>query len=160
MRQYRERLYWHVRRMTHIHDDADDVLQNTFIKVYRNIDGFKSDSKLYTWLYRIATNECITFLRRKNRHTSESIDNPDLSLEKSLAADEYWDGDRAQLLLQQALYSLPEKQKAVFSLRYFDNMPYSEMAEILETSEGALKANYHHAVKKVEAYIKHKINEI
>jgi len=155
MTQYQERLYWHIRRMTHVHQDADDVLQNTFIKVFRNIGNFQGNAKLYTWLYRIATNECITFLKSRNRRATSAIDNNDHSLEHQLKADSYWDGDRAQLLLQLAMDTLPEKQKAVFLLRYYDNMPYKEMEKVLDTSIGALKASYHHAVKKIEHYIKH-----
>jgi len=154
MTQYQERLYWHIRRMTHVHEDADDVLQNTFIKVYRNIGKFNQDAKLYTWLYRIATNECITYLKSKSRRATDSISDEDNSLENQLQADSYWDGDKAQMLLQLALDTLPEKQKAVFLLRYYDNMPYREMEQVLDTSIGALKASYHHAVKKIEHFIK------
>lgn len=137
-----------------MHEDADDVLQNTFIKVYRNIGKFNQDAKLYTWLYRIATNECITYLKSKSRRATDSISDEDNSLENQLQADSYWDGDKAQMLLQLALDTLPEKQKAVFLLRYYDNMPYREMEQVLDTSIGALKASYHHAVKKIEHFIK------
>ncbi len=159
MSLYQERLYWHIRRMTHIHEDADDVLQNTFIKVFKNIDKFNEKSKLYTWLYRIATNESITFINKKKRITSESIDDIDSSIKDALQSDPYWDGDRVQLVLQLAMNTLPEKQKAVFCLRYYDEMPYRDISSVLKTSEGALKANYHHAVKKIEAFIENNTDE-
>jgi len=153
MSTYQERLYWHIRRMTHIHADADDVVQNTFIKVFKNIQRFEGKSKLYTWLYRIATNEAITFLKGKNRKKTDSINDNEGFFEE-LKADNYWDGDKAQALLQRAISLLPLKQKTVFTMRYYENMSYREMSEILETSEGALKASYHHAMKKVELFIK------
>jgi len=140
--------------MVSVHEDADDVLQNTFIKVYKSIARFEGKSKLYTWLYRIATNESITLLHKRKRNQSAQIDNPDDDLSSRLQADPYWDGDRTELTLQQALATLPERQKAVFTLRYYDEMPYKEMSAVLETSEGGLKASYHHAVKKIENYIK------
>ena len=155
MHQYQEQTYWHIRRMVTTHEDADDVVQNTFIKVFRNLDKFQGNSKLYTWIYRIATNESITFLKNRKKRHSESIDESENAIENSLAADEYFDGNNAQVILQKAIIALPEKQKAVFNLRYFEEMPYSDMSEILETSVGALKASYHHAVKKIEEFIKH-----
>ncbi len=154
MQKYQERLYWHVRRMVFEHDDANDVIQNTFIKVYRSIHKFEGKSQLYTWLYRIATNESITFLNKKNRKSTASLDNEDYNLENQLKADDYFDGDEIQRKLQEALNTLPEKQRAVFNLRYFDAMSYAEISETLGTSVGALKASYHHAVKKIESYLK------
>lgn len=153
MNTYQERVYWHVRRMTHIHEDADDVMQNTFIKVFKNIDKYKGESKLYTWIYRIATNECITFLNKKKKRQHQQYES-EIDMLSQLKADPYWDGDEAQLMLQMAIETLPEKQKAVFCLKYYDNLKYKEISEILETSEGALKASYHHAVKKIEDYVK------
>jgi len=154
MQKYQERLYWHVRRMVFEHDDANDVIQNTFIKVFRSINKFEGKSKLYTWLYRIATNESITFLNKKNRKSTASLDNEDYNLENQLKADDYFDGDEIQRKLQDALNKLPEKQRVVFNLRYFDELGYKEMSEVLGTSVGALKASYHHAVKKIESYLK------
>jgi len=154
MQAYQERLYWHIRRMVHTHDDTDDVLQNTFIKVYRNIDKYRSESKLYTWLYRIASNESIDHLKRVKRNSSQSLDD-ETSTAMKLSADPYFDGDQAQLQLVAAIGGLPEKQKAVFNLRYYDEMSYKDMSQVLDTSVGALKASYHHAVKKIEKYLSH-----
>jgi RNA polymerase sigma-70 factor (ECF subfamily) len=140
--------------MVTTHEDADDVVQNTFIKVFRNLDKFKGDSKLYTWIYRIATNESLTFLKKRKRRYSESLDDEESNIEKKLSADAYFDGNKVQMMLQKAIISLPAKQKAVFNLRYYEEMPYNDMAEVLNTSVGALKASYHHAVKKIEDYIK------
>jgi RNA polymerase sigma-70 factor (ECF subfamily) len=151
---YQERLYWQIRRMVVEHEDANDVLQNCFIKVYKNISRFKGHSKLYTWLYRIATNEAITFLNKKQRKTTTSIDDEEQHLANQLEADAYFDGSRAQQQLQQALHTLPDKQRVVFNLRYFEEMSYRDMSEVLDTSVGALKASYHHAVKKIEHYLK------
>lgn len=151
MTQYRERLYWHIRRMVLIHEDADDVLQNTFVKVYRGIHLFEGKSKLYTWLYRIATNEAITHLQSKARHASASLDDTTNLLANRLRADEWFDGDAAQAKLLLAINQLPDKQKQVFNLRYYDEMPYEEMSQLLQTSVGALKASFHHAVKKIES---------
>lgn len=151
---YKQRLYWHVRRIVLNHDDADDVLQNTFIKVYRSINGFKGDSKLYSWMYRIATNEALSFLKSKSKKqgiTSEEVQN---QLLDSLQADVYFEGDEIQLKLQQAIASLPEKQKLVFNMKYFQELKYEEISEILETSVGGLKASYHLAAKKIEAFLK------
>lgn len=152
--QYQEKLYWHIRRLVTEHDDANDVVQNCFIKVFRSINRFEGKSKLYTWLYRIATNEAITFLNKKNRKASASIDDEASVLANQLKADEYFDGEEVQIRLQQALRLLPEKQRAVFNLRYFEEMSYKEMADVMDTSVGALKASYHHAVKKIESYFK------
>ncbi len=154
MGKYQEKLYWHIRRLVHSHEDANDVLQNTFIKVFRNIHKFRGDAKLYTWLYRIATNESITFLDKKRRKQAESIDNEDLNLANQLKADSYFDGSEIQLQLQLAMAKLPEKQRLVFSMRYFEEMSYQDISDILETSVGGLKASYHHAVKKIEQYLK------
>lgn len=153
MKNYKERLYWHIRKMVLNHDDADDVLQNTFIKVYRNIDGFKGESKLYSWLYRIATNEAITFLNKKAKAlqiTSEEVQNNALN---ALQADVYFEGDTIQYKLQKAIKTLPEKQQLVFNMKYFDDITYEELSEILDTSVGALKSSYHIAVKKITEYI-------
>ena len=125
-----------------------------FIKVFKNVDSFEGKSKLYTWLYRIAANEAITYINKKNRHQSSSIDNEELQLSNTLKADSFFDGDEIQLQLQNALASLPEKQKRVFNLRYFDELSYKEISELLNTSIGALKASYHHAVKKIELYLR------
>ncbi|WP_291869225.1 RNA polymerase sigma factor [Maribacter sp.] len=151
---YKERLYWHIRRMVLNHNDADDVLQNTFIKVYRNIGNFKGESKLYSWMYRIATNESLSFLQLKSKKMG--IDSVELqeTLLNNLESDVYFEGDEIQLKLQKAIATLPKKQKLVFNMRYFDEMKYQKISEILETSVGALKASYHLATKKLEAYLK------
>ena len=154
VQQYQERLYWHIRRMVMEHEDANDVVQNTFIKVYRSIDNFKGQSKLYTWLYRIATNESITFLNKKKRQVAESMDQPDYNLSEKLRADSYVDGDAIQRKLQAAIATLPEKQRLVFNMRYYDEMSYQDISEVLDKSVGGLKASYHHAVKKIEKYLK------
>lgn len=151
---YKERLYWHIRRIVLNHDDADDVLQNTFIKVYRSIDGFKGESKLYSWMYRIATNEALSFLKSKSKKQGISNEEVQNQLLDSLQADVYFEGDEIQLKLQRAIASLPEKQKLVFNMKYFQELKYEEISEILETSVGGLKASYHLAAKKIEAYLK------
>lgn len=151
---YKERLYWHIRRIVLDHDDADDVLQNTFIKVYRNIEGFKGDSKLFSWMYRIATNESLTFLKQKSRKLGVDSEALQTHMAKSLQADVHFDGDEIQYKLQQAIATLPEKQKLVFNMKYFEELKYDEISEILETSVGGLKASYHLAVKKIESYLK------
>ena len=153
MEKYRQPLYWQVRRLVYHHEDANDVLQNCFIKVFRSIHNFEGKSKLYTWLYRIATNEAITFLNKKKQTNTTPIDDSENSLSGCLRADSYFDGDEARLRLLEAIERLPEKQRIVFNLRYFDEMSYADMSEVLETSEGALKASFHHAVKKIEAYV-------
>ena len=153
MDTYQEKLYRHVRRMLHEHDDTNDVLQNVMIKVYKSIQKFEGKSSLYTWLYRIATNETLTFIKSKKRKATSSIDNEDLGLDKSLKAENSVDSEEVNYYLNKALALLPEKQKLVFNMRYFDQMPYEEISKILDTSVGALKASYHHAVKKIEAYI-------
>ena len=152
MAQYRERLYWHIRRLVSHHQDADDVLQNTFIKIYRGVLQFEGKSKLYTWLYRIATNEALSYLQSQQRHQNQSIDDVSSLLMARLKADEWFDGNALQIQIQEAIAQLPEKQRLVFTLRYYDEMPYEEMSKVLETSVGALKASFHHAVKKIESY--------
>ncbi|MFV0375738.1 MAG: RNA polymerase sigma factor [Mangrovibacterium sp.] len=155
VRQYKERLYWHVRKIVLDHDDADDVLQNTFIKVWRNIDSFRAESGLYTWLYRIATNESLTHLNQKKKKNFGGSDEAlNDYLVENIQADEHFNGDELQLHLQEAIARLPEKQRLVFNMRYYDDMKYQDMEKILETSEGALKASYHHAVKKISEYMK------
>ncbi len=147
---YTEKLYWQIRKMVLSHDDANDILQNTFVKAWLNIDMFRGDSKLSTWLYKIATNESITFLNKQRSMSNISIDDTDVFLLGRLESDDYFDGDEAQFKLQKAILTLPEKQRLVFNMRYYDEMPYDEMSEVLGTSVGALKASYHHAAKKIE----------
>jgi len=154
VKTYQERLYWHIRKIVLNHDDADDVLQNTFMKVWRNIDTFREESSLYTWLYRIATNESITFLNSRKKKSMIPLNDESEYLLENLMSDPYFEGDQVQIKLQQAIIRLPEKQRLVFNMKYFDEMKYDDMAEILDTSVGALKASYHHAVKKVEEYLK------
>lgn len=151
--KYQQRLYWHIRKIVIDHDDSDDVLQNTFIKVWKGLENFKEESKLYTWLYRIATNEALTHLRTKQKMQADSIHPIEYQLSKSLESDNYFTGDEIQLKLQQAILTLPEKQRIVFNMRYYDETPYEQMAEILETSVGALKASYHIAAKKIEQFL-------
>ncbi|MDO9376735.1 MAG: sigma-70 family RNA polymerase sigma factor [Ferruginibacter sp.] len=153
IKKYQERLYWHIRRMVVHHEDANDVLQNMFIKVWNALDNFREDSQLYTWMYRIATNESLTFLEQQKKRTSVSLSNEENGLANQLKADKNFDANKAEWKLQLAMQELPEKQRVVFNLRYYDEMPYEEMSRVLETSEGALKASYHHAVKKIEDYI-------
>ncbi len=150
---YKQRLYWHIRRIVLNHEDADDVLQNTFIKVYKNIEGFKGESKLFSWMYRIATNESLTLLKNKARKLD--IGNGEMrdKMLAELKADVYFEGDEIQLKLQKAIATLPEKQKLVFNMKYFEELKYTEISEILDTSVGGLKASYHLAVKKIEAYL-------
>lgn len=150
---YGDRLYQHIRRMVHTHEDTDDVLQNTMVKVYRSVDRFRGQSQLYTWLYRIATNESLTFLERQKRQRTLFTDNPEGSLPMARAAEVELDGEHIRQRLDQAIATLPPKQKAVFSMRYFEEKSYQEMADIFTTSVGALKASYHHAVKKIESYL-------
>ncbi len=151
--EYSERLYWQIRKMVLVHEDADDILQDTFIKAWTNIDNFRGDSKLSTWLYRIAINESITFLNKKRKQNNVSMDDDDSFLLNTLESDTYFDGDEAQLLLQKAILTLPEKQRIVFQMKYFKELKYEEMSEILNTSVGALKASYHHATKKIEKFL-------
>ena len=151
---YKERLYWHIRNIVKNHDDADDVLQETFIKIFRNIKKFKGDSKLFSWIYRIATNEAITLLNSKARKMNVSQEELQEKLINNLESDIYFEGDEIQLKLQKAIATLPDKQRQVFNMRYFQEMKYQDIAEILEVTEGSLKSNYHHAAKKVEAFLK------
>lgn len=154
MSLYKERLYWHIRKIVLSHDDTDDVLQNTFIKVFKNIHSFNEKSKLFSWMYRIATNESITFLNKKAKKQHVDISELQHSLADNLESDQYYTGDQIQILLQKAIVTLPQKQQLVFNMKYFEEIKYTEMSEILETSEGALKASYFHAVKKIEKYLK------
>ena len=153
IKKYQEKLYWHIRRMVVEHEDANDVLQNMFIKVWKNLENFREDSQLYTWLYRIATNESLTFLEKQKKRSSISLSDDENHLTNKLQADKDFDGNKLEWKLQLAIQKLPDRQRAVFNLRYYDEMPYEEMSRILETSEGSLKASYHHAVKKIEDYI-------
>jgi len=153
VKKYQERLYWHIRRLVIEHENTNDVLQNTFIKVWRNLAEFREDSKLYTWLYRIATNESLTYLDQQKKRSSISLDHEVLDLSNKIKADSNFDEKKLEWKLQLAIQKLPEKQRAVFTLRYYDEMPYQEMSRVLDTSEGALKASYHHAVKKIESFI-------
>lgn len=150
---YKERLYWQIRHIVKSHNDADDVLQNTFIKVYKNINNFKGESKLYSWLYRIATNEALTYLKKKAKRLNLNNEEANNLAIKNLESDVYFEGEAIQLKLQKAIAKLPEKQQLVFNMKYFQDLKYSEISEILETSEGALKASYHIAVKKIETYL-------
>lgn len=151
--QYSEQLYWQIRKIVMNHDDANDLLQNTFIKIWTNLDNFRGESKLSTWLYRIAINESITFINKQRSKNNVSIDDADSFLLTKLEGDQYFDGDQAQIKLQKAILTLPDKQRIVFNMKYYDQMKYERMSEILETSVGSLKASYHHAVKKIEEYL-------
>lgn len=153
VKKYQERLYWHIRRMVVVHEDADDVLQNVFIKVWRGLEHFREDSQLYTWLYRICVNESLTFLEQQKKKQVISIDNESLTLSSKIIAEKNFDANKLEWKLQLAIQKLPEKQRVVFHLRYYDEMPYEQMSRILDTSEGALKASYHHAAKKIEDYM-------
>ncbi|MEZ5047052.1 MAG: sigma-70 family RNA polymerase sigma factor [Chitinophagaceae bacterium] len=154
VKRFQERLYWHIRRMVVHHEDANDVLQNVFVKVWRNLDKFRQDAALYTWLYRIATNECLTFLEQQKKRSSLSLSDHENALGNMLKSEKGFDVNKLEWKLQLAIQSLPEKQRAVFNLRYYDEMPYEKMSEVLETSVGSLKASYHHAAKKIEEYIR------
>jgi len=154
VKTYQERLYWHIRKIVLNHDDADDVLQNTFLKVWRNLDSFREESGLYTWLYRIATNESLTFINSTKRRSLIPMNDTSEFLMNNMVSDEFFDGDEIQTKLQEAILTLPEKQRIVFNLKYFEEMKYEQMSEVLETSVGALKASFHHAVKKIEEHLK------
>jgi RNA polymerase sigma factor (sigma-70 family) len=154
IKKYQERLYWHIRRMVVDHDDANDVLQNVFIRVWNGLENFRQDAQLYTWLYRIATNECLTFLEGQKKRAAVSLSDVETGLSNKIKADKEFDANKLEWKLQLAIQQLPDKQKLVFGLRYYDEMPYEQMSQVLGTSEGALKASYHHAVKKIEDYIK------
>ena len=151
--KYQERLYWHIRKIVISHDDADDVLQNTLMKTWRSLSGFRADSSLFTWLYRIATNEALTFIKQKKKRAFAPWVDVEQKMSDQLVSDPWFNGDEIQLKLQQAILKLPEKQRIVFNMKYFDELKYEEMSEILETSVGALKASYHHAVKKIESML-------
>jgi RNA polymerase sigma-70 factor (ECF subfamily) len=151
--QYREQLYWQIRRMVLSHDDASDLLQNTFIKAWSSIEYFRGEAKLSTWLYRIALNECLTFLSRQRERQTVSLDDPEAEMLNRLESDQYFSGDEIQLKLQKALLTLPEKQRMVFNLKYYQDMKYEDMSDVFGTSVGALKASYHHAVKKIEKFL-------
>lgn len=153
VQKYSEQLYWQIRRMVLSHDDANDLLQNTFIKAWTNINYFRADAKISTWLYRIALNECLTFLNKQRAHSTVPLDELDNTVLQNLQGDSFFSGDRAEYLLQKALRTLPEKQRMVFNLKYYQEMKYEEMSEIFGTSVGALKASYHHAVKKIEKFL-------
>ncbi len=153
VRKYQERIYWHIRKIVINHDDADDVVQNTFLKVWGGLQNFREDSQLYTWLYRIATNEALTFLKRKRTKYFLPLIDVEQQLSNSLETDPYFDGDELQLKLQKAIVRLPEKQRLVFNMKYFDEMKYEDMSEVLGTSVGALKASFHHAMKKIEKFL-------
>jgi RNA polymerase sigma factor (sigma-70 family) len=153
IRKYQEKLYWHIRRMVVDHDDANDVLQNVLIRVWKGLENFREDSQLYTWLYRIATNESLTFLEQQKKKASVSLSEVESGLSNKIKADQNFDFNKLEWKLQLAIQELPEKQRVVFNLRYYEEMPYEEMSRVLETSEGALKASYHHAVKKIEDYL-------
>lgn len=153
IKKYQEKLYWHIRRMVIDHEDANDVLQNVFIRVWNGLENFREDSQLYTWLYRIGTNECLSFLEQKKRKSTVSLGDVETGLSNTIKADKGFDANKLEWKLQLAMQQLPEKQRVVFNLRYYDEMPYEEMSKVLETSEGALKASYHHAVKKIEDFI-------
>ena len=152
--RYQKKLYWHIRRMLLDHDDTDDVLQNCFIKVWKGLDNFKEDSQLYTWLYRIATNETLSFIRQQKAERYVRFGDVEQSIEGKLENDNYFNGDAIQKKLQVAIAQLPEKQRLVFTMKYFEDMKYEDMSAVLDTSVGALKASYHHAVKKIEAFIR------
>ena len=153
VREYSEQLYWQIRRLVLSHDDANDILQNTFIKAWNNIEYFRGDAKMSTWLYRIALNECLTFLNKQRASQQLSIDEADTEIVNQLESDTYFDGDKTQKVFLQAVKQLPEKQQMIFNLKYFKEMKYEEISEILGTSIGALKASYHHAVKKIESFL-------
>ena len=154
VRLYKERLYWHIRKIVISHDDADDVLQNAFIKIFKNIDNFNEKSKLYSWMYRIATNESITFINKRAKERNVDISDYQQEMVNTLESDDFFTGDEIQIILQKAIATLPQKQQLVFNMKYFEELKYDEISEILETSVGALKASYFHAVKKIEKYIK------
>lgn len=153
VKKYQEKLYWHIRRMLVDHEDSNDTLQNVFIRVWNALASFREDAQLYTWLYRIATNECLTFIEQKKKKASVSLSDLESGLSNKIRADKDFDPNKLEWKLQLAIQQLPEKQRIVFSLRYYDEMPYEEMSKVLETTAGALKASYHHAAKKIEDFI-------
>jgi RNA polymerase sigma-70 factor, ECF subfamily len=151
--KYSSKLYWHIRRLVILHEDADDALQNTFINAWKSIGDFRNESSLYTWLYTIATNEALSLINKRKKYMAMSLDDLGSHFANSTEGNKWFDGDEAEVKLQNAILKLPEKQRIVFNLKYFDEMTYKEMSKILKTSEGALKASYHHAVKKIEIII-------
>ena len=153
VRKYQQRVYWHIRKMVVDHDDANDLSQEVFIKVWKNLEQFRRHSQLFTWIYKIATNECLNFLAKKKRRFFIPIADVEKELSEKLETSDFINGDEVQLKLQKALLTLPEKQKLVFNMRYYDDMKYEEISEVLGTSVGALKASYHIAVKKIEEFI-------
>ncbi|UOQ77618.1 sigma-70 family RNA polymerase sigma factor [Hymenobacter sp. 5516J-16] len=153
VRKYQQKVYWHVRKMVVDHDDADDLTQDVFIKVWNHLENFRQDASLYTWIYRIATNECLSWLQSKRRRFFLPLHDVGAELTAKLEADESLAGDEVERRLQKAILRLPDKQRLVFNLRYYDEMPYEQMAEVTGTSVGALKASYHHAAKKIEQYV-------
>ena len=152
--KYQTKIYWHVRRLVIDHDDTSDIIQDVFVKAWQAFSNFRKDSAIYTWLYRIATNEAISFLNKKKRRNFISFSDLEHTLSEKLESDRFFTGDEIQKKLQKAILTLPAKQRAVFNLRYYDEMKYDDMSKVLGKSEGALKANYHHAVNKVEEYLK------
>jgi RNA polymerase sigma-70 factor (ECF subfamily) len=153
VRAYQQKVYWHIRKMVIDHDDADDLTQEVFIKIYKHIESFREDSQLYTWIYRITTNECLSFLQRKKRRFFLPIGDVAKELMGKLDNSSHVSGDEIQLKLQKALLTLPDKQRMVFNMKYFDDMTYENISEITNTSVGALKASFHHAVKKIEDFL-------
>lgn len=153
LKKYQQKIYWHIRRLVIDHDDADDITQETFVKVWKNLSNFRSDSQLYTWIYRIATNESITFLNKKKSRNNISLDDVNSELAETLESSSHFDGDKIQRKLQRAVLSLPEKQRIIFNMKYFDDMKYEEISEVLGTTVGALKASFHIAVKKIETIL-------
>ena len=151
--EYQRPLYNHIRNIVLNHDDTDDVLQNTLVKVFQNLKKFKGESKLFSWMYRIATNEAITFINKKAKQNGTTSEFLQAKIVENLEADSLFDGDAIQIKLQKAIVNLPEKQQLVFKMRYFEEIKYEEMSTILGTSIGALKASYHHAVKKIEIFM-------
>lgn len=154
VKEYSEQLYWQIRRIVLSHEDANDLLQNTFIKAWSNLEYFRGDAKMSTWLYRIALNECLNFLNKQRAQNQMSLEDAETNMMNKLESDPYFDGDETQLLFEKAIQTLPEKQRMVFNLKYFQEMKYEDMSEILGTSVGALKASYHHAVKKIQDFLK------
>ncbi len=152
--QYKERLYWQIRRVALNHDDTDDILQNTFVKAWTGLDTFRGDAKLSTWLYRIAANETLNFMEKESKRRGASIDDEESGVAQQLESDPYFDGDETQRQLQEAIASLPVRQRQVFNLRYYDEMKYEDMSQMLDTSVGALKASYHHAARKIAEFFR------
>ncbi|XZQ06050.1 RNA polymerase sigma factor [Pedobacter sp. MW01-1-1] len=153
LKKYQQKIYWHIRRLVLNHDDCDDLIQEVFIKVWKNLSKFRNDSQLYTWIYRIATNESITFLNKQKQKNNTPLDEVSTELAENLVASSYFNGDKLEHKLQQAILTLPEKQRLIFNMKYFDDLKYEEISEILGTSVGALKASFHIAAKKIEAFI-------